>query len=90
MFGFQHYILGITWEYRSQVKENIHFNIYSIIQSNWNLLSTITTATQTKKVETAHLLTKHLNLSIFRTGSISYLFQEVGHLVIIPFKFDMR
>ena len=26
---------------------------------------------------------------IFRTGAISYLFQEVDHLVIIPFKFDM-
>ena len=34
-------------------------------------------------------IVQHLNLSIFRTGAISYLFQEVGHLVIIPFKFDM-
>ena len=34
-------------------------------------------------------IVQHLNLSIFRTGAISYLFQEVGDLVIIPFKFDM-
>ena len=36
------------------------------------------------------IIIQHLNLSIFITGGISYLFQEVGYLVIIPFKFDMK